>query len=365
MSSERLEIDRKEIGIFVDVAFRYADPGTFVALRAFRDDQDGILSPDLWSTPPVKETSLGAIITAASDLAGACAGATERVVFAPPVATFKTANGAAEKDIANGLELCVECDATPEAARRMLEDLLGPATIVVASGGIWIDPETGAEQQKLHLHWRLSEPTREFRDHARLKETRRLAKVLVGADGSAVPLVHPLRWPGSRHRKGEARLARIVSLRQEVDLELGEAFERLTEAVGAAPKSSTVNGARYQHQPGPQIAADALDVAAALAIIGNNNLAWDEWNNIGLACWRATDGSEPGYAAFCAWSAKSSKFDVAVTRARWDHYQTSPPNEIGAGTLFFKAREIQPGWVKPSDQAKPQAKAAKQPSRCR
>ena len=36
-------------------------------------------------------------------------------------------------------------------------------------GGEWTDPETGEVFPKLHLHWRLSEPTREAADHAILK----------------------------------------------------------------------------------------------------------------------------------------------------------------------------------------------------
>jgi hypothetical protein len=146
------EPDRKEIRQFVEALFRHADPGGFVALRAFRDDIDGAWNPGAWSTPQVEDDGLVSLIAAAAELAGACAAASERVVFAPPVATFKKANGAAEKDIANGLELCVECDEKAAAAREQLENLIGPATVVVASGGTWTNPETGADEAKLHLH---------------------------------------------------------------------------------------------------------------------------------------------------------------------------------------------------------------------
>lgn len=223
--------DRAQIGLFVDALFRYADPGSHVALRAFRDDVDGVWNPSAWSTPAIPKIGLGPVVDAAVKLAEACAAATEKVVFAPPVATFKSANGAAEKDIANGLDLMVECDAAPEKARQRLENLLGPATVPVSSGGVWVDPETGMGQAKLHLHWRLTKPTRDFVDHVRLKEARRLAMILAGSDGTAVPLVHPLRWPGSWHRKSEPKLARIINLRAEAEIKLGEAFERLQEAV--------------------------------------------------------------------------------------------------------------------------------------
>ena len=40
-----LDVDPKEIGLFVEALFRYADPDTFVSLRAFRDDQVALPSP--------------------------------------------------------------------------------------------------------------------------------------------------------------------------------------------------------------------------------------------------------------------------------------------------------------------------------
>ena len=43
-----------------------------------------------------------------------------------------------------------------------------------------------------------------------LRKARWLAAVLVGADRTAAPPAHPLRWPGSWNRKGEPRLAHIA-----------------------------------------------------------------------------------------------------------------------------------------------------------
>src|SRR5262249_22593195 len=149
----------------------------------------------------------------------------------PPVATLNNAVTATEKDIANGIALSVECDQAPSKARELLEQLLGRATAVVASGGEWTCPASGEVEPRLHLHWRLQEPTREHGNHLLLKEARRLAQRLVGADGTAVPLIHPMRWPGSWHRKGEPRLARIVALNEDAEIDLGDALERLREAV--------------------------------------------------------------------------------------------------------------------------------------
>jgi Bifunctional DNA primase/polymerase, N-terminal/Virulence-associated protein E/Primase C terminal 2 (PriCT-2) len=89
---------------------------------------------------------------------------------------------------------------------------------------------------------------------------------------------------------------------------------------------------------------DVASVALALTVIPNDDLGWDEWNRIGMATWCATGGSDDGLAAFMAWSSKSGKHKADVTAERWRHYSTSPPTEIGAGTLFHRANEADPNW---------------------
>jgi RecA-family ATPase len=88
---------------------------------------------------------------------------------------------------------------------------------------------------------------------------------------------------------------------------------------------------------GQELRADISRVAAALDRIDNPDLPWVEWNRIGMAAWRATDGSTEGLAAFETWSAKSTKHNPATTRQRWAHFASSPPRLIGAGTLFYLA----------------------------
>jgi hypothetical protein len=96
--------------------------------------------------------------------------------------------------------------------------------------------------------------------------------------------------------------------------------------------------------PGVDPEADSALVAAALAVIPNDDLGWDDWNRIGMAAWRATRGSEEGFRAFDTWSRKSAKYKSHKTRKRWDEYFKSPPTQIGAGTLFFLANASSPGW---------------------
>src|SRR5207344_1082779 len=96
---------------------------------------------------------LGFLVDAAEDDARRAAQAPIKVVFCPPIAVFASRDSAAEENIEQALALSVECDKHPATARAKLEALLGPATVVVRSGGVWTDPATGEQHDKLHLHW--------------------------------------------------------------------------------------------------------------------------------------------------------------------------------------------------------------------
>src|SRR5262249_45753069 len=150
-----------------------------------------------------------------------------------------------------------------------------------------------------HLHWRLKTPTRTPAGHALLREARELAANVVGADMTCAPIVHPVRWPGSWHRKTEPVLARVTT-NPEAEIDLNEALELLhvarREMEGFADRDDKIAG---------QLHDDLDDVAAALDIIPNNDVPWDEWNRLGLAIWAATRGA--GFHIFDKWSAKASK----------------------------------------------------------
>ncbi len=240
-----LPVDGVQLARFLDATCRYAEPGTFLSLRAFYDDKSEVFA--------IQGQQLGddpaSIMPAVEALAARCTRPGRPVVFAPPLATFIGPNDATEAHLANGLSLSVECDRSPNAARAKLEGLIGPATVVVASGGEWVDQKTGEVQEKLHLHWRLNEPTRAAGDHRRLKQARVLATGLVGGDATNKPVVHPIRWPGSWHRKGTPRLARIVVL-TNAELDLGDALERLGEAAAAARSTSAADAAPTAPPPG-------------------------------------------------------------------------------------------------------------------
>ena len=55
--------------------------------------------------------------------------------------------------------ISVELDANPQEALAAVENVLGPATLVMISGSVWTNPETGELEDKLHAHWRLRQPT--------------------------------------------------------------------------------------------------------------------------------------------------------------------------------------------------------------
>jgi hypothetical protein len=83
---------------------------------------------------------------------------------------------------------------------------------------------------------------------AKLKRLRRLAMRLVGGDASNVPIVHPIRWPGSWHRKREPRLCEIEALELDREIDLDAALAALGAALPADdPKG---NGGQHSNDDG-------------------------------------------------------------------------------------------------------------------
>jgi hypothetical protein len=169
MTQTILEPDRNQIEIFVNAVFRHASTG-FISLRAFYEGEDKSFRI---SPVPVIVGNFKFLCDVVEDDARRAAQYPKAVVFCPPLATFSNKDSARETDIAEGLTLSVECDENPEAARAMLEPLLGPVTVAVRSGGIW--QSNGVSYAKQHLHWRLREPARSKEQLAKLKRAREIA----------------------------------------------------------------------------------------------------------------------------------------------------------------------------------------------
>ena len=222
--------DRNEIRRFVQAMFPHADEDVFASVRCF--PQKGHGAPEIRAVR-IDGTGLEPLVSTAFAVASRAARDEKATVVCLLIAGFANAERAREEDVANCLALSVDLDSNPGRGLEFLRGLLGPPTLVVESGGVWTSPETGAVEPKLHVYWRLSEPTRTPEEHARLKRGRALATALVGGDASNVPLVHPLRLPGSVHRKGEPRLARIIEENPDCEIHLEDALEALETAAQA------------------------------------------------------------------------------------------------------------------------------------
>jgi hypothetical protein len=133
------------------------------------------------------------------------------------------------------------------------------------------------------------------------------------------------------------------------DLPVVDAPAWLIEAVtnrksrdGTRPSSADDEAPRSEHEPGENHEADPDLIAAALAVIPNYDVSWNEWNAIAMATHRATKGS--AFAAFDQWSRKSRKYDAKNTHARWNDLFNCPPTDLGAGTIFHLANKASGSW---------------------
>ena len=144
--------------------------------------------------------------------------------------------------------------------------------------------------------------------------------------------------PPSRHRDGDYSfingdindIGRLPTFPRELFAKLGPRHEG---CVNANPEANPEN------------------LRAAMQVIPNPDLGWDEWKKFGLAIWRATRGSEAGFAIWNEWSACSTKYHADNTRRAWDGITRSPPARIGAGTIFYQANQNDPGWQRSADDA--------------
>ena len=342
-----LLVDGEEIARFVDALFRYAEPDRYVSFRGF-DQFRRDVPPVVIKAGRINGTP-ASLVPLAEQVAQHCADTPNPAVFAPPICVFKVPDRARTVDIAAGLVLSVEIDdGDPDMALSQLEAILGPATVVVTSGSDWMNPETGEVKPKIHAHWRLNETTTTPEDHARLRQARDLAARLAGADPTGKPVVHPLRWPGSWNRKSTPRMARITQLNQAAEIDLGDALEKLGDAIEAAglDKSDMPRGSGNPQAP-------IHLIMSALEAIPNpgNDIHYDDWIRLGYATYNATGGTAEGFAAWDAWSEKSDKYNAGETAAAWKRIAaavkgTNAPIKIGAGTIFYLARQA--GWKRPS-----------------
>lgn len=101
------------------------------------------------------------------------------------------------------------------------------------------------------------------------------------------------------------------------------------------------------------IPADLIELASAVAAIPNDDVPWDLWTEMALAIYAATQGR--GIAIFAAWSAKSSKYDPAKTRQRWQEISGSPPDRFGVRGHYIYNLARANGWLPRTTPTYPEA----------
>lgn len=317
--------DRDELARFINALFRYAEEGTFVSLRAFHENRRDV--------PPLKIEAVkvngdaSKLIDRAEAIALLAAGNEEPAVFAPPVAVFLNPRKAGEADLAAALAASTELDHDAQTGLERLRGLLGPPTIVVESGGEW-----APGKPKLHAYWRYSEPAEGKALHDS-KSLRVAMLTLVGGDPTNGPDSHPIRWPGSWHRKGEPRMCRIVEHNPDAEIDLGDMLDAVIaacKAEGKSPRKTQPNGGGGRPiDPGT---VDTVRFAALMDISDNFARAWKER-------FYKEDGTTPDHskcdwhlgmeAAAAGWSDEEVAALIQAFRSKVGEGEKATPRYLG------------------------------------
>ncbi|WP_170118227.1 DUF3987 domain-containing protein [Phreatobacter oligotrophus] len=294
----------------------------------------------------------GGAAAAAAEMAEATATKAEPAVFCPPLCVFgnqRKEDGmpfAGESNIAEAPVLSIELDENPDTGLWRVIEVIGVPTVLVRSGGVC--KTTG--QDKLHAHWRLALPARDPDAIAKLKTARALAAGLANGDATSISPVHPIRWPGSLHRKDRLRprLATAEFLGPEArDIELDGALAKLQAAADNAGLS--VHGAQTLRAHKASPAGQPLDrrhlLVLAEAIPNPDRPDWERWSRIGMAFHAASAGNGDGLDAFILWSEKAaSVIDYDAIDERWSHWDRSPAEYMTVDTLVSEAEKHEPGF---------------------
>jgi hypothetical protein len=120
-----------------------------------------------------------------------------------------------------------------------------------------------------------------------------------------------------------------------------------------------------KHRPGDPLApfskvAEALDLLSndassqwqivdADGVVLKEYKGWEGWNTIALAIYRATSGSDEGFAIFDRWCRKNPKYDNEQSkrytwRTWYKRFPSCPPIKVTVATLFAIVGDEHPGW---------------------
>jgi putative DNA primase/helicase len=153
----------------------------------------------------------------------------------------------------------------------------------------------------------------------------------------------PYRWIGGE--PGEVRRDELPELTEaEARRLVDDVAQLLCDKFGYTRKQSA-RSEDATRAPNDKLAADDItELAAAVEAIPNDIPDWEDWNSIMMAIWAATGGSEEGFEIADRWCAKWEGYDANETRRRWEAISKSPPNRIGAGTIYHMANKASPEW---------------------
>lgn len=313
------------LSAFLDAVFRNCTSGGGIHLYAFKHD-------DSRRSAESQRVALTDLATMRIVIDRVARARSPSQVFSPPVCLFGHSDRTVTANVVEAPVIALELDDHPGESRAIAEAVLGPATIVVQSGGVTLEGE-----DKLHLYWRLTQPARTPDEQATLRAVRMQLIALTGGDSTGGPIVHPMRWPGSWHTKGESRMC-IITENTDREISLADAVAAMA-MMGDLPNVRPVTP-RDGWKTATALTADELTRLAGR--MPNVGLSWDDWNRTGMAFFDASHGSDEGLAAFHVWSEQDSRYDEEETEARWYHWHNSPPSMLGAGTLYHTAGEVQP-----------------------
>ena len=100
-----------------------------------------------------------------------------------------------------------------------------------------------------------------------------------------------------------------------------------------------------------ELKGDKDTVTAACEYLQNpEEWGWEKWNgSLMMPLWAASGGEEWGRELAHKISEKNSQYDAVITNKRWDDLAKSPPTRIGAGTLYWQARQNGMPFLGPRD----------------
>ena len=194
--------DQDMISRHVNLLFR--DTAGFVPLRILKE-KDGTDVKNVLPFEPVAPDLASSVIAQARRAAVTGAG-----TFVVPGTVGKVGSAKAS-DIVQMTCLLVDLDKGDiAAAKAHLAAHLGPASIIVKSGG-----QTDEGQSRLHLYWRLSEVV-SGANLARVCKLRAILARKVGGDTAFASAHQPIRLAGTIY--GKSKVRRLVEIIDQTDL---------------------------------------------------------------------------------------------------------------------------------------------------